>query len=78
MAMLVMAMAVMALLLTLMNGECAPPCHAHACHGQQSDGKAAADGKDDDDADGNAVMMEVMALVSYDFSQQWKYVPPAC
>ena len=47
-------------LLTLMNGECAPPCHAHACHGQQPDGKAGggADvndgGADGKAADGNA------------------------
>ena len=37
-----------AALLTLMNGECAPPCHAHGCHGH-ADGE---DGEGDGKADG--------------------------
>ena len=46
-----------AALLTLMNGECAPPCHAHGCHGQPDgkpgeDGGKAGDGTDENDGNG--------------------------
>ena len=36
-----------AALLTLMNGECAPPCHAHGCHGHAGGEDGEGDGKAD-------------------------------
>ena len=43
--------------LTLMNGECAPPCHAHGCcHGQQPDGRP---GEEDGGGDGGDGMDDI-------------------
>ena len=52
--------------LTLMNGECAPPCHAHGCcHGQQPDGRPGEDDGGRDGGDGtDDIATAVMALLT--------------